>query len=53
VFNEELCTDGDSLFTNFNLTTQNYWASGLFPSPRILGNRGHDVSGTGSVSVFG
>jgi hypothetical protein len=30
----------------------NYWVSGLFPSSGILGNRGHDVSETGSVSVF-
>jgi hypothetical protein len=33
--------------------TQNYWVFGLFPSFGILGNRGHDVSETGSVSVFG
>jgi hypothetical protein len=33
--------------------TQNYWGFGLFPSSGILGNRGHDVSETGSVSVFG
>jgi hypothetical protein len=33
--------------------TQNYWGYGLFPSSGILGNGGHDVSETGSVSVFG
>jgi hypothetical protein len=32
--------------------TQNYWVFGLFQSPGILGNRKHDVSETGSVSVF-
>jgi hypothetical protein len=32
--------------------TQNYWSFGLFPSSGILGNREHDVSETGFVSVF-
>jgi hypothetical protein len=32
--------------------TQNYWVFGLFQSTGILDNRVHDVSGTGSVSVF-
>jgi hypothetical protein len=32
--------------------TQNYWVFGLFPSSRIVENRKHDVSETGSVSVF-
>jgi hypothetical protein len=32
--------------------TQNYLGFGLLPSSGILGNRGHDVSKTGSVSVF-
>jgi hypothetical protein len=32
---------------------QNYWVFGLFPSSGILGNRGYDISETGSVSVFG
>jgi hypothetical protein len=32
--------------------TQNYWVFGLFPSYGILGNRKHDVSETGSVSVL-
>jgi hypothetical protein len=32
--------------------TQNYWGFGLLPLSRILGNRGHDVSETGSVSFF-
>jgi hypothetical protein len=32
--------------------TQNYWVLGLYPSSRILGNRGHDVSEIGSVSIF-
>jgi hypothetical protein len=31
--------------------TQNYWGFGLFPLPGILGNRGHDISENGSVSV--
>jgi hypothetical protein len=30
--------------------TQNYWGFGLFPSSGILGNRGSDVSETGSIS---
>jgi hypothetical protein len=30
----------------------NYWGIGLFPSSGILGNRKHDVSETGSVSVL-
>jgi hypothetical protein len=29
---------------------QNYWVFGLFSSSGILGNRGQDVSETGSVS---
>jgi hypothetical protein len=32
--------------------TQNYWVFGLFPLPGILETRKHDVSETGSVSVF-
>jgi hypothetical protein len=32
--------------------TQNYWVFGLFPSSGILGNRRHNVSETGSVSVW-
>jgi hypothetical protein len=32
--------------------TQNYWVFGLFPLSGILGTRKHDVSETGSVSVF-
>jgi hypothetical protein len=32
--------------------TQNYWVFGLFPLCRILGNRRHEVSENGSVSVF-
>jgi hypothetical protein len=32
--------------------TQNCWVIGLFPSSRILENRKHDVSETGSVSVL-
>jgi hypothetical protein len=32
--------------------TQNYWVFGLSLSSEILGNRKHDVSETGSVSVF-
>jgi hypothetical protein len=32
--------------------TQNYWVFGLFPSSGIIGTRKHDVSETGSVSVF-
>jgi hypothetical protein len=32
--------------------TQNYWVFGLFPTSGILGNRKHDVSETGSVSIF-
>jgi hypothetical protein len=31
---------------------QNYWDFGLSPSSGILGNRKHDVSETGSVSVL-
>jgi hypothetical protein len=31
---------------------QNYWGFGLLTSSGILGNRGHVVSETGSVSVF-
>jgi hypothetical protein len=34
------------------LSTQNYWGFGLFPSSGILGDVGHDVSETGSLSVF-
>jgi hypothetical protein len=30
---------------------QNYWVFGLSPSSGFLGNRKHDVSETGSVSV--
>jgi hypothetical protein len=30
----------------------NTWFFGLFPSSGILGNRKHDVSETGSVSVL-
>jgi hypothetical protein len=32
--------------------TQNYRVFGLFPSSVIQGNRKHDVSETGSLSVF-
>jgi hypothetical protein len=32
--------------------TQNYWVFGLFPSSGILGDRGHDISETGFVSIF-
>jgi hypothetical protein len=32
--------------------TQNYWGVELFLSSGILGNRGYDVSETGSVSDF-
>jgi hypothetical protein len=32
--------------------TQKYWVFGLFPLSGILGNRKHNVSKTGSVSVF-
>jgi hypothetical protein len=32
--------------------TQNYWVFGLFPSSVILENIKHDVSETGSVSVY-
>jgi hypothetical protein len=32
--------------------TQNYWVFGLFPSYDILENRKHEVSETGSVSIF-
>jgi hypothetical protein len=31
---------------------KNYWAFGLSPSFDVLGNRKHDVSETGSVSVL-
>jgi hypothetical protein len=31
---------------------ENYWVFGLFQSSRILENRKHDVSETGSVSVL-
>jgi hypothetical protein len=31
---------------------ENYWAFGLSPSSGTLGNRKHDVSETGSVSVL-
>jgi hypothetical protein len=33
-------------------SNENYWIFGLFPLSRILGNRKHDVSETGSVSIF-
>jgi hypothetical protein len=32
--------------------TQNYWVSGLCPSPGILNNRKRDILETGSVSVL-
>jgi hypothetical protein len=32
--------------------TQNYWVFGLSPSSGIIETRKHDVSETGSVSVF-
>jgi hypothetical protein len=32
--------------------TQNYWVSGLCPSPGILDTRKHNLSETGSVSVL-
>jgi hypothetical protein len=35
-----------------NRMAQNYWVYGLFPSSSILGNRKHDVSENGSVSVL-
>jgi hypothetical protein len=40
------------LFSNGKHYTQNYWGFGLFPLSGILRNRKHDVSETGSVSVF-
>jgi hypothetical protein len=35
---------------DINVERENYWGFGLLPSCGILGNRGHDVSETGSVS---
>jgi hypothetical protein len=32
--------------------SQNYWVFGLSPSSGIPGNRKHDVSETGSISVL-
>jgi hypothetical protein len=39
-------------YINVLIYTQNNWVFGLFSSSRSLGNRGHDVSEDGSVSVF-
>jgi hypothetical protein len=54
VFNEELSLMGTAhlpILIYLNVS-QNYCVFGLFPSFGILGNRGHDVSETGSVSIF-
>jgi hypothetical protein len=37
---------------NIMISIQNYWVFGLFPSSGIPENRKHDVSETGSVSLF-
>jgi hypothetical protein len=39
-------------FYVYDNVIQNYCVFGLFPSSGILENRKHDVSETGSVSVF-
>jgi hypothetical protein len=49
-------TNFETINVRFNqcdkFVIQNYWVFGLFPSSGILGNRGHNVSEIGSVSVF-
>lgn len=35
-----------------SLLMQSYWSSGLYPSSGILNNRQHNVSKTGSTSIF-
>jgi hypothetical protein len=36
--------------TYTHIYIQNYWGFELFPSSGILGNRGHNVSETGSLT---
>jgi hypothetical protein len=47
---QRTCIIWSVLMTAYN--TQNYWVSGLCPLCGILNNRKHNVSETGSVSVF-
>jgi hypothetical protein len=32
--------------------TENYWASGLYPSPGILNTREHNLSESGTASIL-
>jgi hypothetical protein len=54
---ESFCEHGNERVVSRILTmvynTQDYWVSGLCPSPRIVRNaKEHNVSETGSVSVL-